>query len=352
MTVRIHLLAVFLLGASSLAFAQGQHTLPAELAAPGTPTLVPKTGGAAFGEGVVADWQGNIYSNEMNVTPRRTMQLKVGADTSKPWRTVADNPNGMWLDSKNRIIICQTRAVVRIKAGATFDNQTDTLFAYPSGGQDINDVTGDSKDNLFFSNFDGKSVYFRAAESGKARIVLSNQPQPNGLEWDEERSLLYVNEYGAGKVAVYTVGADYSLSPRREFATVRVADGMTLDEQGNVYSVANGIGVNVFNPQAKKLGDIPLAGSQATNLAFGGADFKTLFIITNKGLYKLPMKVRGYKSGSPSRVFKSAKLLPASDGRRIGWIYRNGILAVPTENPAAAIVDFSGRSLPPGLMVR
>jgi gluconolactonase len=301
-----------LLGIMPIAtLAQGPHTLPATIADPGTPVLIPKIGPAVFAEGVAADWDGNVYSNEMD-NARRTMQLKVGADTLKPWRNANDVPNGMWVDTQNRLVICQTRAIVRVKTGATFDNQTDTLYKYPAGApspQDFNDVTGDSRDNLYFTNFNGRTVYFRDALTGETKQVLTNQPKPNGVEWDEERKLLYVNENEAGKVAAYPIQSDFTLGTRREFATVAASDGIVLDQVGNVYVVGYNIGVQVFNPDGLKLGDIPLSGNQVTNLAFGGADFKTLYIITNKGLYRVPTKMVGYKSGKPTVT-------------GIGWIHR------------------------------
>jgi len=315
-----------------------QHSLPDSLAAPGTPTLVPRSGGAGgnvFGEGVVSDWQGNIYSNEMDQS-NRDMQLKAGQDTSKPWRQATDNPNGMWLDSKNNIIICQTRAIVRVKAGATFDGKNDTLWKYPSGGQDINDVTGDGSDNLFFTNYSGNTVYFRNASTGETKSVLTGRPEPNGIEWDYDRKVLYVNEYQAGTVAAYDVAADYTLSARKDFASVPSADGICLDSLGNVYIVAGGQSVQVYSPSMKKLGEIPIPNQSLTNLDFGGADFKTLFMVTNKGLYKLPMKVRGYKKGQPSTVSlawpgrspraAARDRLPAAifraDGRRIAFPFK------------------------------
>jgi gluconolactonase len=299
--IRNRFFQIILLGGLLAAVVKGQspHTLPADLANPGTPTLIARTGGGGatvFGEGVVADWQGNVYFNEQG-TSNRTMQLKVGQDTAHFWRQASDNPNGMWLDPENHIVICQTRALVRVKAGASYDNQTDTLYKYPSTGQDINDVTGDSHGNMYFTNFNGRTVYFRNVTTGETKTLLSNLPQPNGIEWDEERKRVYVNEYGAGKVTVYDVGADFSLTNRKEVASVLSADGITLDTAGNIYVVAGGQSIQVFTPDNRKLGEIPLPNVSLTNVGFGGADFKTLFLITNKGLYKVPMKVRGYKTG-------------------------------------------------------
>lgn len=279
--------------------AQSAHTLPASLAAPGAAAPLPRVGPDVFGEGVAADWQGNVYFNEMG-SNNRTMQVKAGQDSAKAWRSAKDAPNGIWLDTQNRLIICQAKAIVRVKAGAAFDGKTDTLYKYPNTGSDFNDVTGDSKDNIYFTNFAGRTVFFRDAATGTTREVLLNQPRPNGIEWDEERKIVYVCENEAGKVAAYTVGDDFSLSNRKELGAVAGADGIVLDSAGNVYAVAFGSAVKVFSPAGSPLGEIPIPGNQLTNLAFGGADYRTLYMVTNRGLYKLPMKVKGYKSGNYS----------------------------------------------------
>ncbi|MDQ3001556.1 MAG: SMP-30/gluconolactonase/LRE family protein [Fibrobacterota bacterium] len=320
----------------SVLLAQGAHTLPSALAGPGTPALMPRVGGTVFGEGVASDWQGNVYFNEMG-SNNRTMQVKVGQDSGRIWRTAKDAPNGIWLDTQNRLIICQKMAIVRVKPTAVFDGMTDTLYKYSGTGQDFNDVTGDSKDNLYFTNFNGKSVFFRNAITGVTKEVLSNQPKPNGIEWDEERKTVYVCENGAGKVAAYTVGIDNALENRQDFATVGGADGIVLDSAGNVYAVAFGAAVKVFTPVGAPLGEIPIAGSQLTNLAFGGADFRTLFMITDKGLYKLPMKVKGYKSGQYSvgiRKSVARETVPTSAFTHADMPHRvDGKVLLPSANP-------------------
>lgn len=343
-TVKSMLVLAAINAAASALMAQSNHTMPANLAAPGAPTLMPRVSAPVFAEGVAADWQGNVYFNEMDQN-NRTMQVKVGQDSGRIWRQAKDTPNGMWLDSQNRIIICQTRAIVRVKAGTAFDNKTDTLYKYPATGQDFNDVTGDSKDNLYFTNFNGRSVYFRDAVSGATKEVLTNRPKPNGIEWDEERKIVYVCENEAGIVAAYTVAADHSLEGRRDFASVAAGDGIVLDSAGNVYVVSYGNGVKVFSPAGEPQGEIPLSGSRITNLAFGGADFRTMFMITDKGLYKLPMKVKGYKTGTPG-VSLGKPSVPASgqsirnprkkagyrvDGRKSSLRKPNGLMTVLTK---------------------
>jgi hypothetical protein len=140
------------------------------------------------------------------------------------------------------------------------------------------------------------------------------------------------------------VGGDYSLSNRRVFDSVASCDGITLDEKGNVYSVSFSTGVvHVRDADGKKLGVINIPGQQMTNVGFGGADFKTLFMITNKGLYKLPMKVKGYKSGQPS--VSLGRLLPAPLGAaetaKTGFRADGRLIpAVPGNGESGALVRF------------
>ena len=67
-------------------------------------------------------------------------------------------------------------------------------------------------------------------------------------------------------------------------------DGMTLDEQGNLY--LTGKGVNVYSKEGKRVETIAVPEGPA-NLCFGGPDRRTLFITARTSLYAVKMKVRG-----------------------------------------------------------
>ena len=69
------------------------------------------------------------------------------------------------------------------------------------------------------------------------------------------------------------------------------SDGLTIDENGNLYLV--GRGVTVFDKSGKKLGNIPVPEGWTANICFGGKDSKSLYITASKGLYRIRMKVKG-----------------------------------------------------------
>ena len=71
------------------------------------------------------------------------------------------------------------------------------------------------------------------------------------------------------------------------------ADGLAIDSQGWVYVVALG-GVHVFSPKGQLLGTIPVSLAPQ-NIAFAGADKKTLYIVGRGAAFKVRLLAEGYK---------------------------------------------------------
>ena len=72
-----------------------------------------------------------------------------------------------------------------------------------------------------------------------------------------------------------------------------VPDGMKVDLDGNLYCTGPG-GVWIIDPSGKHLGTIALGdGKRATNVGWGGGDWKTLFITTFHELARVRMKIPG-----------------------------------------------------------
>ena len=71
------------------------------------------------------------------------------------------------------------------------------------------------------------------------------------------------------------------------------ADGLAIDNDGRLYVVSLG-GVHVFNPKGDLLGTIPLS-LQGQNIAFAGADKKTLYIVGRGAAFKVRLLAEGYR---------------------------------------------------------
>jgi gluconolactonase len=69
-------------------------------------------------------------------------------------------------------------------------------------------------------------------------------------------------------------------------------DGCTIDTKGNLYITSN-TGIQVFDPDGKYLGGIPIPEKPA-NVTFGGKDMKTLYVTARTSLYAVPMEAAGH----------------------------------------------------------
>ncbi len=73
------------------------------------------------------------------------------------------------------------------------------------------------------------------------------------------------------------------------------ADGLTIDDEGRLYSLTES-GIEVVSPTGQPLGVIPLwcITRRCQNLSFGGPDKRTLYIAGGGTLLRIPMRARGF----------------------------------------------------------
>ena len=107
--------------------------------------------------------------------------------------------------------------------------------------------------------------------------------------------MLYIGDSERQHVKAFDVKSDGTLANSRVFADLSVdkvngPDGMKVDVNGNLY-VTSGV-VWIFDCAGKHLGDIAVPEPPA-NCAFGGADYKTLFITARTSVYKVQLKIAG-----------------------------------------------------------
>lgn len=294
-------------------------------AKPGIAALV------CFLEGPAVDAKGNIYFSD--IAGNRI--LKMAADGKVTvFREDSGRTNGNTFDARGRLISCEgaefgpggRRRVVR----TDMDTGKVTVLAERFDGKRYNspnDVCVDSKGRIWFTDprygpdrsdleLDVEAVY-RMDPDGKAHRVLS-QPdihRPNGIAITPDAKTLYVIDShpkagGNRKIWALHVTDAGALQKQRlvyDFGKGRGGDGMRLDVKGNLW-IAAGINnprgtsetldvpasVYVITPAGKLLGRIPIPEDLITNLAFGGADKKTLYVTAGKTLYQLPVNVAGY----------------------------------------------------------
>ena len=135
--------------------------------------------------------------------------------------------------------------------------------------------------------------------------------RPNGIALSVDEKTLYVSftdpdSNGAPNIMKYPItGVDGAIGAGSVFVTVGTMgssaatqlDGLAVDSAGNVYAAVK-TGVDVFKADGSgKWGHIPAPALAAThginNVAFGGADKKTLYMTSDDGMFQVTVKVAG-----------------------------------------------------------
>jgi gluconolactonase len=167
-----------------------------------------------------------------------------------------------------------------------------------------NDVTLHSRGHAYFTDPDWQigerknetgvtGVYWRKPD-GTVALIDGSLNKPNGIALSPDETKLYVNAFD-GRIGVYPLNDDGSAGPRQEFAQIAPEpDGMGVDCAGNLYVSSHPAGkVHVLNPAGAEISVIEVA-PKTTNIAFGGADHKTIFITAGGGVYSLQSPVAGF----------------------------------------------------------
>ena len=275
-------------------------------------------GGFVFNEGPMwrdgRVWFSDLVGNKMYaVSPDGKTELLIdkagGMDNGAPG--FYRGSNAMVTDKDGSVLMCQhsLRRIARVDdklkvtnfldkwEGKRFNSPNDLVFA-PDGSLWFTDPpfgldkkADDPAKEIPFSGV------FRYAK-GKVTAVIKDLPNPNGIGFSPDGKVLYisntiphlyVNRYDVkadGTLGKPTVVISYPDTPATE-----PPDGLKVDSAGNLWTTGPG-GIRIINPQGKVLGQIKLP-EVAANLAWGGADGKTLYITATSGIYRVNALIAG-----------------------------------------------------------
>ncbi len=220
------------------------------------------------------------------------------------FRSPSRNANGLTLDKQGRLIACEhgSRRVTRTETDGAV-----TILAERYESKRLNspnDVVVKSDGAIYFTDppygvkreereLDFQGVYRISADGKTLDLLAKDFVMPNGLAFTPDEKTLYVNDTERGHIRAFDVAADGRLTNSRVFAQTPGADGMKVDNAGNVYCTTQK-GVMVFDRTGKHLGTF-VTPEQPANCAFGDADWKTLYITCRTGLYRVRLAVSGVK---------------------------------------------------------
>jgi len=280
------------------------------LVVPGA-AVVKLADGFGFTEGPTANSQGDVYFiDDPNCKIHR---WSVAGNKVSVFVEESAHANGMFFDKNDILYVCEggtgsivsytpdgKRSVVANKFGARHFNKPNDLWVDPKGGiyftdpvygQNFHDVQG------------GEHVYYILPDRSKViRVVEVTGKEgefvkPNGIIGTPDDKLLYVADINGKTVYRYNIQPDGTLTDKHPFASPYVVDGMTIDEQGNIYLTDDE--VVVCSPKGKEIERIKVP-ERPSNVCFGGKDHTTLFITAQKGFYAVEMNVKGVKPQAKS----------------------------------------------------
>lgn len=261
-------------------------------------------GGFDFTEGPATDAKGNIYFTDQ--PNDRIMKWSIDGKLST-FMKPCGRSNGLCFDARGNLWACadEKNELWRISPGGKV-----TVVVKKYQGKLLNgpnDVWIRPDGGLYFTDpyykrdywkrgpieQDVHAVYYLAPDHKTLRRVVSDMQQPNGIIGTPDGKTLYVADIDGNKTYSYDIQPDGSLAGKTLFCELG-SDGMTIDNEGNVY--LTGKGVTVFDKTGKQIQHIDVPEDWTGNICFGGKDRHMLFITASKSIYKVNMRVKGVGS--------------------------------------------------------
>ena len=274
------------------------HWSAAQVVAPEA-TLQLLADGFSFTEGPAADRNGNVFFTDQ---PNNRIWRYGTNGNLAIFMEPAGRANGLYFDQQGRLIACADeryelwRIGMDRKVEKLAVNYRDSLFNGP------NDVWVSPTGTIYFTDPYYQRDYWNrntpdlTAEAlymyrdGKVSRLDDQFKRPNGIVGTQDGKFLYVADIGDNKTYRYAVRRDGSLTDRQVFAP-QGSDGMTIDEDGNIY--LTGKGIHVYSPTGEKIEHIDVPANWTANVCFGGANRDLLFITASDKVFTLQMAVRG-----------------------------------------------------------
>lgn len=231
-------------------------------------------------------------------------------------------PNGLALDPQGRVVVCGMNdgTIYRVekdgKRTILADKYEGKRFSGP------NDIVIKSNGSIYFTDTpwglrDAEKdtqreipfYGFYLVKDGKVTLLGSDTTEhggiPNGITLSPDEKYLYVTAARRGTIR-YEIKADDTVANGKLFVN-HGGDGMRVDRKGNLYTTGGGGGgvVQITSAEGKPLGrlHLPVPAVEpkprvcATNVAFGDADDRGLFITACTHVFHVRLKAPGVRPG-------------------------------------------------------
>ena len=293
----VFLAAIILVAAAQTLLAQSA------IIAPGAKVEL-LAGGFKFTEGPAVDKAGNVYFTDQ---PNDRILMWSTDGKLSPFLQPSGRSNGLSFDREGNLWACadEKNELWRIAPSGKKDvvikdfngkrlNGPNDVWIHPNGGVYFTDPFY-RRDYWTHqkSEQEAQGVYYLDPRGNRLVRVVDDLKMPNGIIGTPDGKVLYVADIGAQKTYRYDIQKDGSLANKQPFCEMG-SDGMTIDNEGNVY--LTGKGVTVFDASGKQIEQISINAPWTANVCFGGKDRQTLFITAMQNLFGLRMRVKGVDS--------------------------------------------------------
>ena len=245
----------------------------------------------------------------------KEVYLKPSGYTSTVKRGGETGSNGLMLNSKGQLVLCQhgDRRVALMNASLQKPEPKFVTLAGSYQGKKFNspnDAALRSNGDIFFTdppyglekNMDDPSKetkyqgVYKASANGKVTLLTDSITRPNGIAFfpgekrilvansDPEKPFWYV--YDIGKNDALTNGRIFYNATKDSKTDQGVPDGLKIDSKGIVYATGPG-GVWIFDKQGNVLGKIKV--NDLTSNCSISKD-RTLYITANHAVLKVKLK--------------------------------------------------------------
>jgi gluconolactonase len=252
-----------------------------------------------------------------------TDNTKVGAQTvAGRVAILLIGSNGLALDPQDRLVVTamNDRTVYRLEKDGSRTVLADRYEGKRFNGP--NDIVIKSNGAVYFTdsvwglrgaaNDPAREIPysgFYLVKDGKVTLLGGDKDVPgmfpNGITLSPDEKFLYVTA-GGGRTMRYDVLPDDTVANGRLFVA-HGSDGMRVDQRGNLYTTSGGGPgvIQITSPEGKPLGrlHLPQPASEprvricATNVAFGDADNRGLYITACTHLFKIRLNQPGVRPG-------------------------------------------------------
>lgn len=206
--------------------------------------------------------------------------------------------NGLALDNKGRLLICQDgdRQISRLNTSLDSPKASYSVITSNYNGKKFNspnDIVVSNYGTVYFTDpiyglpkgaddplrelkFEG---VFKVDSSGKTMLLIDSISRPNGIALSNDENILYVASSDDVHSKWYAYQLDekgnikngsvlFDATELKAKASVKQgADGFKIDKYGNIFA-AGPDGINIISPQGKLIGLIKIYNRRASNCAF------------------------------------------------------------------------------------